>query len=172
MESPSVRSVQWPEVHDWLIDLVAASIDCDSIIGVSRGGVPIAVCLSSMMKNTPLHFAYRDNAPGVNEPFYVFGGDRESRLAENRSRYKLTDGGSFRKPLVVDVVVTFGDTLSIVGELLISAGAAEVRYATYAADVAVLDRERPEIKSTLTYHESIDNSQVWLSFPWHDGNEK
>ncbi|MDX8149894.1 phosphoribosyltransferase family protein [Lentzea sp. BCCO 10_0061] len=167
MAKPVVRSVQWSEVHAWILEIAATSGNFDSIVGVSRGGATPAICLSYIATETPLHFAYRDNAPAERKPFYVFGSGRDERLANNRSSYRITNGFRSRRPLVVDDVATFGDTLTVIGDLLASLGAAEVKYATYAADVATLQRERPSILSNLSYHESIDNAKVWLSFPWH-----
>jgi hypoxanthine phosphoribosyltransferase len=171
MSTPRVRSVEWPDVRDWVNKLAKVQIDYDSIVGVSRGGIPPAVCLSYLHHDRPLYFAYRNEPPGVKEPFYVFGAGRERRLAENRSSYRITDGFKSRHPLVVDDVVTFGDTLSVVADLLEALGAQEITFATYAADVGVLQRERPSVMARLNYRESIDNAQVWLSFPWHVDRE-
>lgn len=171
MAAQDIRSIAWSEVQDWVRALVSATVQFDCIVGISRGGVVPAVLLSYFSSDKPLAFAYRNEAPGTRDPFYVFSVGREERLRQNRDRFRITDGFVPRRPLVVDDVATFGDTLSVVEERLRELGADDVSFATYAADIRVLQRERPHLLEKLRYHEKIDNAQVWLSFPWHGGRQ-
>lgn len=161
-----IRPVAWSAIQAWIYELATAQDQWDCIVGISRGGIPLAVTLSYCCDNMPLEFVYRSHAPGSRTPFYIYGEDRQERLRRNRKSFQLTTGGKYRRPLVVDDVATFGDTLAIVNELLSAEGATTITFATYAVDLPVLSREHPELAPRINHAIAVDNSSVWLSFPW------
>lgn len=161
-----IQRITWESIHLWLRELSADQDQWDCIVGVSRGGLPLAVGLSYYCDGKPLEFLYRSQPPGSRAPFYVFDEGREERLRHARRSFRLTTSQRYQRPLVIDDVTTFGDTLTVADELLMAQGVTDARFATYAADVAVLNRERPNVASRIRYAIKIDNSRVWLSFPW------
>jgi hypoxanthine phosphoribosyltransferase len=161
-----ISRVPWNSIHDWIRELAAEQDQWDCIIGISRSGVPLAVSLSYYCETKPLEFLYRSQAPGPRAPFYVFDEGRAARLEHARKSFRLTTAGKYRRPLVIDDVTTFGDTLTVAGELLAAEGITDIIFATYAVDLTVLERERPELARRVKYAATIDNSSVWLSFPW------
>jgi hypoxanthine phosphoribosyltransferase len=161
-----VRRIAWQAVHLWVRELAADQDQWDCIVGVSRGGLPLAVSLSYYCDGKPLEFLYRSQALSSRTPFYVFGEGREERLDHARRNFRLTTGGKYQRPLVIDDVTTFGDTLTVADELLAADGATDIRFATYAADPEILNRERPALAARVRYAIAIDNSRIWLSFPW------
>jgi len=169
MISPNVevRPVAWDALQVWIRELAIEQDQWDCIVGVSRGGIPLAITLSYYCDTKPLEFLYRNQAPGARAPFHIFGVDREERLKRNRLTFQLTTGGKYQRPLVIDDVTTFGDTLVVADELLSAEGATSAIFATYAADLTVLSREHPMLVSRVRYATVVDNSSVWLSFPWH-----
>ncbi len=167
-----IRSVGWQAIRPWVLELASDQDQWDCIVGVSRGGLPLAVSLSYYCDSKPLEFLYRNQAPDSKAPFYVFAEGREERLNHARSNFRLTTAGRYRRPLVIDDVATFGDTLTVADELLAADGATEISFATYAVDLAVLHRERPNLTSRVRYAITIDNSSVWLSFPWQRDDHK
>jgi adenine/guanine phosphoribosyltransferase-like PRPP-binding protein len=69
--------------------------------------------------------------------------------------------------LVVDDVATFGDTLGIAEEVLTARGAKLVEFALFAVDRTVLKREHASLLArVVSYARDIDNSRLWLEFPW------
>lgn len=165
--APRIVRVAWPEITAWARTLAVLPREWDHIVGVSRGGVPLAVTLAYLCEGVPLTFMTRTVARMPDEPFYVFGSGRVERLERNLREFFVDLPPGCRKPLVVDDVVTFGDTLTVARQLLVERGATEVFFATYGADTTVLQRERRDILKSLSYHQQIDNSQTWLQFPWH-----
>jgi len=161
-----IHQIAWSAIHLWIRELAADQDQWDCIVGVSRGGLPLAVSLSYYCDNTPLEFLYRNQALGSRAPFYVFDDGREERFKLARNNFHLTTAGRYRRPLVIDDVTTFGDTLTVANELLASEGVTDISFATYAADLTVLTRERPNLAARVRYAIAIDNSSVWLSFPW------
>ena len=71
------------------------------------------------------------------------------------------------KILVVDDVATHGGTLDVVRKKLTQTHPdAEISYYCYAVDRACLRKTRPQIEAVTGSTIDIDNSQVWLKFPW------
>jgi adenine/guanine phosphoribosyltransferase-like PRPP-binding protein len=161
-----LEEVTWEQVSAWLLELSRAFV-WDGIVGISRGGAILASSLSYMCPEIPLHFVYKNQIAPPREPFYVFESGRSQRIHETQESLRLTSGFNSRRPLVVDDVATYGDTLSVADELIRNAGAEEVAFALYAVDRKVLERSRPEIVDRIAYERDIDNSNVWLKFPWH-----
>jgi hypoxanthine phosphoribosyltransferase len=161
-----IRRISWQAIQLWIRELADDQTEWDCIVGVSRGGVPLAVSLSYYCDRKQLEFLHRSQAPGPRPPFYLFGDSREDRIDKAMKNFHLTGGGKYRHVLVIDDVATFGDTLAVAGELLTAEGVTDIKFATYAADLTVLKRERPDLASRLRYGIAIDNSSTWLSFPW------
>lgn len=161
-----IRRIAWQAIHLWIRELAADQDQWDCIVGVSRGGLPLAVSLSYYCDSKPLEFLYRSQAPGSRAPFYVFDAGREERLNHARRSFRLTTGGRYKQPLIIDDVTTFGDTLTVAEELLLAEGVTDPSFATYAVDLTVLNRERPKLASRVRHAIAIDNSSIWLSFPW------
>jgi hypoxanthine phosphoribosyltransferase len=161
-----IRRIAWQTIRLWIRELAIDQDQWDCIVGVSRGGLPLAITLSYYCDSKPLEFLHKAEATAKRTPFYVFGAGRQDRLDDARRNFRLTTGGRYHRPLVIDDVTTFGDTLTVAEELLAAEGVTEARFATYAADLTVLSRERPELATRVRYAIDIDNSKVWLSFPW------
>lgn len=160
-----IEDVQWGEVADWLVQL-SADFRWDGIVGVSRGGVVLAIALSHLQPNVPLHFVYQNEPVLSRGAFYVFEPGRPQRLAETQSALRLTDNFFCRNPIVLDDVATFGDTITVASDLVRSAGAMQITLALFALDRQELDAARPEIAPHILHRREIDNSSTWLRFPW------
>jgi hypoxanthine phosphoribosyltransferase len=76
---PIVEQVAWDDVVKSNHALVADWDPPDAVLGISRGGVPIAVHLSYLAPLVPLSIVTRVAADGNNDPFYVFNSDRGER---------------------------------------------------------------------------------------------
>lgn len=162
-----IRRVTWQAIRPWILELADDQDQWDCIVGVSRGGLPLAVGLSYYCDSKPLEFLYRSQAPGSRDPFYLFGKGREDRLNQARRDFRLTTAGKYRRPLIIDDVTTFGDTLTVAEELFAAEGVTDPSFAAYAVDMTVLNRERPNLASRVRHAIAIDNFSVWLSFPWN-----
>lgn len=163
-----VESVEWPTLKSWLetLALMERARRWDAIVGISRGGAALAIPLSYLLPALPLHFAYFSGIKNIGKEFYVFDAGREHRLQWTRSHLQLTTPFESRRPLIVDDVATFGDTLGTVRDLVLESGPEDVSFALYAVDPNVLRRERPELLAKAIYAREVDNSVTWLSFPW------
>lgn len=165
---PHIQQVEWPTIRTAVGQLVASWEPPDVIVGVSRGGVPIAIAISCSASSIPIGFIYRVAARGNSEAFYVFNEDRLAREKRHEAELRLTVlPGEPRSILVVDDVATYGGTLEVTRRLIARAHPdAIVRYFCFATDRDRLSSTRPWISESTSCHIEIDNSQVWLQFPW------
>lgn len=168
MIAPDIMKIGWPTVEDWLRNL-AEQHRFDAIVGVSRSGLPLAVALSSLRPESSLAILSRRGPRGEKPPYYNFGTNREARAEALRSSFELTslpDDAS--EVLIVDDVATYGDTLHVAAQKVrAQLPAVRISFACFAADEARLGGARPEILDQLSHEIAIDNSQVWVSFPWN-----
>lgn len=76
--------------------------------------------------------------------------------------------GSASEVLIMDDVATYGDTLHVAAQKVLTQNpAARISFACYAADDARLRVAHPEILERLQRKIEIDNYTTWVSFPWN-----
>lgn len=165
---PRVQKVEWPEIRAAIDGLLTFWNEPDAIVGISRGGVPIAIALSCAAASVPVGFVYRVAARGNSDAFYVFNDDRLARERRHEAELRLTLlPGDPEHILVVDDVATHGGTLEVTRRLIATAYPhAKVSYFCFAVDRERLRATRPRISESTTCHLEIDNSKIWLHFPW------
>ena len=145
----------------------------DLIVGIAKGGLPIAVSLAHRLPNARFSAMLKRYIDVKQAPFFVF----ENESHRRSKRKKVID--SFTLPvhdkevkriLIVDDVTTFGNSLET-AELLIKEQLrnAEIDFFVYAVDVSRLSASKPEISKRVKYHREIDNRIEWLQFPWEKG---
>lgn len=165
----SILDVTWEAIEAWVSDLSAEAMESDVIIGVARGGAPIATALAYRCPDAVLSFATNLRRSSTSGPFFVFEGDRDRRIETLHLELHIAAFDPGARVLVVDDVATFGDTLSVVEAKLEPSGPESIRFATYAADLEVLSHQRPSVSARLSYCIEVDNSRDWLRFPWEPG---
>lgn len=168
MTKPRIEVVDWPAIEHWLRSLAPIVEAVDGIVGVARSGAPMATALSYLWPTKHLAFATRRDPRGSKDAFYVFDAGRDSRFERNRKSIFVSElPETVTKILVLDDVATFGDTLECVRERLEEMEKrVSVSFACYAVDAARLGEARPDILSRTSYSIDIDNSKIWMSFPW------
>ena len=168
MTEPEILTIGWPEIVAWLRGLARES-QFDTIVGITRCGLPLAVALSAMVPEASLAILSRRGPRGAKPPCYDFETDRAERVVALDLSFELTSlPQSVSKVLIIDDVATYGDTLAMAMSKVRSvAPDAEIGFACYAADEARLRAGRPEILERLHRHIVIDNARTWVSFPWN-----
>jgi uncharacterized protein len=158
------RQVTWEE-FERLAAAVAddlAAFDPDMVVGVARGGLPLAVALSHRLGCRPFAVAVARKSRS-DESFDI---DAASTFAMDATAFP---SGTPQRVVVVDDVVACGDIFAGVED--------EVR-AAYGPDVdvrfATLFLDRTQVASgpyrskleSCAFGEDIDNVEVWVVFPW------
>ena len=168
MTEPELLEIGWPEVESWL-RTISVEATFDTIVGITRCGLPIAVALSFLAPHAMLAVMARTKARGPKPASYNFGVHRESRVATLHGSFELTPwAGKPRNVLIVDDVATFGDTFLVAREkVLDKAPDAQVKFACYAADDVRLGSANPDILNNLICEKFIDNATTWVTFPWN-----
>ncbi len=168
MTFPSIIRVEWVSIETWLRHLAVCQ-KFDSIVGVSRAGLPLAVGLSFLRPESSLAILSRNGPRGEKLPRYDFGKDRDIRIEQLTRSFELTSlPGSSSQVLIVDDVATFGDTLHVAEQKVLTRHPeAKITFACYAADDERLRLARPEIFVRLQRSIAIDNEKTWISFPWN-----
>lgn len=168
MREPEIINVQWSEVEQWL-RFLKERLEFDTILGISRSGIPLAVAASYLCSDAKLAFVERTRPRGEKPQFYDFSSDRASRVARLEKELHVT--ASFevgQRILILDDVATTGDTLQVVASKLRRlVPSSQFRFACYAVDEARLTASNPELVSSIAAHMRIDNARTWLSFPWN-----
>jgi hypoxanthine phosphoribosyltransferase len=165
-----VDHVSWADVTAANERLVQEWTQPDAILGISRGGVPIAVHLSYLAPLVPMNVVARIAAEGNNDPFYVFDRDKGHRRSRKPKEFRIPElFGEPKSILIVDDVATFGGTLEIVSTMVQTLHPnADCKYYCYAVDRPRLRETRPWINELVTSYSEIDNSKIWLNMPWQD----
>jgi hypoxanthine phosphoribosyltransferase len=168
MNGPEILKVGWGEVEAWLRKL-AGEREFDTIVGVTRCGLPIAAALSALVPHASVAVLSRRGPRGAKAPCYDFAADRHERLDALRRTFELTSlPEDASRVLIVDDVATYGDTLHVADQKVRARlPDARINFACFAADEGRLRAARPEILERLHYQIAIDNSRVWVSFPWN-----
>ncbi|WP_440115834.1 phosphoribosyltransferase family protein [Paenibacillus sp. QZ-Y1] len=138
------------------------NIEWDLIVGVARGGLPLAVSLSHgfKCKNFGVVVASKTNSEDafdVNPTMRVLG---EPSLPELKNVYNV---------LIVDDIVALGDGFSLVEKLHIHkyGDKINIRFVSLFADFDQIKQgEYSEIVSRMFSPNPIDNKLVWVEFPW------
>lgn len=168
MNQAEVLNVGWSEVEAWLRS-VARDCRFDTIVGVTRCGLPLAAALSALAPEAALAVLARRGPRGDKPPSYDFAADRKARMLALQSTFELTSlPQTASQVLVVDDVATYGDTLFMAREKVRAAAPkAAIYFACYAADIERLRANRADVLQDLHYALAIDNAQTWVSFPWN-----
>lgn len=138
----------------------------DLIVGIAKGGLPIAVCLAHRLKNVRFSAMLKNYIDVSQDPFFVFKKNPSGILRDDSSILPVYDKKA-KRILVVDDVTTFGNSLET-AELLIRKQVkdVEVDFFVYALDAARLVESKPKILQRVKCHLIIDNRLEWLQFPW------
>jgi len=139
----------WNQIYNMLLNLTEkirkSGFEPDIIVGVSRGGWPMARVLSDLLDNP--------NLANVRAEFYL-------GVAETKEEPILTQPVSMnvagKRVLVVDEIADTGKSLKLVKEHIIQQGAAEVKIATVYY--------KPWSIVTPDYYEK--ETRCWVVFPW------
>tara|TARA_B100000745_G_scaffold248580_1_gene170635 strand:- start:23611 stop:24126 length:516 start_codon:yes stop_codon:yes gene_type:complete len=168
--SAKVINVDWQDVLASNRRLVAEWEKPDAVLGVSRGGVPIAVHISYLAPLVPMSVVTRVAASGNNDPFYVFSQDKGDRRTRKPREFRIPElFGDPRKILIVDDVATFGGTLEVISTMVQTLyPKAECSYYCYAVDRKRLRENRPWVDGLTVSFNDIDNAETWLSMPWQN----
>lgn len=161
---PTTRSLDWTS-FERLCEAIARRVEeerIDLVVGVARGGLPAAVWLSHRLNAG----AFGTVLARKTESEEAFAIDRESRLT--------MDGGVLPSCaptaiLVVDDVVAYGDLFAAVEQAIRDRYGEDVclRPAALFADCAqIADGPYSPLLDSLVYGEDIDNTSVWIDFPW------
>jgi adenine/guanine phosphoribosyltransferase-like PRPP-binding protein len=175
-EDQKIVNVHWAELIAGIDRFVGSADGFDLLIGIARGGLPLATALSARFDRCGFGvYARRYLDEAATRPFAVFDGSSMAR----RARVKIEDGlllpAIFQKPdmrvLVVDDVTTFGNTLEGVTDSIHKrlGSAVQVSYYVHAVDLDRLSASKPQICRRLQYSEVINNRKTWLRFPWECG---
>ncbi len=167
-----VSQVSWEAVVKCNERLITEWDKPDAVLGVSRGGVPIAVHLSYLAPLVPMSVVTRVAASGNNDPFYVFREDKGERRSRKPKEFRIPElFGDPKKILIVDDVATFGGTLEVISTMVQTLHPrAECTYYCYAVDRNRLREQRPWIDAITVSYNTIDNSKIWLNMPWQNRN--
>lgn len=168
MTNPEILKIQWPAVEAWLRHL-ADHERFDTIVGVARAGLPLAVGLSFLRPEASLSILSRRGPRGEKLPRYDFETDRATRTELLLQSFELTSLPDWAfEILILDDVATFGDTLHVASlKVLERIPKARIAFACFAADEIRLSSAHPEVLERLQSQIAIDNQKTWVSFPWN-----
>lgn len=156
------------EAESWLRSL-SLSPAPDAIVAVARAGLPFGVGLSYL--NPDAEFLVMTRAGREEQKAWSYKPqiDRDARKAMLLDQFQMTDATKpLTSALIIDDVATSGDTLRACTEILRNQhSGCDVNYAAFAADVERLEHLNPEILKRMSYCRAIDNSKVWVTFPWN-----
>jgi hypoxanthine phosphoribosyltransferase len=168
-----ITKIEWPSI--------LASIDFfmkskqknyDVIIGIARGGLPIAVTLSHRMPEALFSVILTGRTTEFDKPYSVFNSNNTANIIPSNGNTPslFIDGrGTNNHVLIVDDVATFGSTLFTASQLVKQhKNSATIDYFVYAADIIRVKEENPNIYDRLCCYRVIDNRKEWLSFPWEN----
>lgn len=161
--SPVIQALDWSGLEQSRAVLAERlrGESIDLIVGLARGGLPLAVCLSHDLECRAMGVVFVTKTQSE-AAFAVFEQGRMEVSA------LLLPECEPRTILVVDDIVAVGDAFTAVGERLAERfGNARLLYATIYADVANIRRgPYRSVLERLTFANEIDNSAVWIAFPW------
>lgn len=167
-----IKPVTWNDILTKIDEYISKlTKKYDLILGIDRGGLPIAVVLSHRMNDAKVASMLKSYMGSKAEPFFVFDDNNRARSERKRiiESFILPPlRGEIQNVLVVDDVTTFGNTLET-AELLLRTSISpnlNVDFYTYAADLNRLSISKPDLSKRLYTSSDIDNQNVWLSFPW------
>lgn len=158
--------IEWCEVERFLRQLSVGQ-RFDSIVGVSRGGAVLGIGLSNLVPELPLHFVYKTVWYSARGAAYVKTAKRAALLARSEASLELTFGFQGERPLIIDDVAAHGDTMIIAERLAKESGAVETIPCVFAVDRTIMSRANPELLGRLTFSVDVDNTAVWVRFPWN-----
>jgi len=168
-----LRFVHWDEIIEGIDRFIAESSTRPSVIvGISRGGLPIAVALAHRYSNMPLAGIFKRYEPEVDHPFFVFAENADVRSEDRVRLFDVLAWPSIQSSgssiLVVDDVTTFGNTFEAAESLIrFRVGdSPEIRFFTFAADRKRLAAAKPGVFRRLHTVADVDNRSTWMVFPW------
>jgi hypoxanthine phosphoribosyltransferase len=164
--------VSWDEIVFATKNFVSINkIKYDLILGIARGGIPIAILLNNLIEGSKFSVLQKSYLKADTVPFFIFDGDNPSRS----KREKLIDAFAFpnfndevKNVLIVDDVTTFGNTLDWAKKILHErlGKNINIKYFTFAADINRISVSNPDIVDALYTSKNIDNFNEWMVFPW------
>ena len=168
---PRVTVVEWDELQAAVDEFCARNLtQFDLIIGIARGGLPIAAALAHALPEARFSTMVKTYVDVKQKPFFVFKDGTHLRSDRKKifESFSIPDlEKKVKHILVVDDVGTFGYTLEA-AELLIRAQSADalIEFFVFAADLPRLAASRPNVVERLHFHREVDNRAEWLEFPW------
>ena len=159
-----VRRLDWVEFGRACdrLGLVLASRDIDIVVGVARGGLPLAVALAHKLHVRSfgvLHLS-RTTSDGA------FALDEAATTIDQGA---LLPPGRFRHVLLVEDVVANGVLVHEAERLLLARYGPDlaISVVTLFADLDGVARGPvPLLANRLLSDQTIDNRRVWITFPW------
>lgn len=163
MQTAIREKLSWQDFEDacsHLASQLSSSGPFDLVVGIARGGMPVAVRLSHklncrefgmiMVGRTASEAGFDIQDETVATPFQATA-SRASRV------------------LIIDDVTSSGTTLGHVADRVrdrFGVGT-ECKFAVIYADVsAIRSAGNQHILDRMAFHRDIDNSAVWVDFPW------
>ena len=144
--------ISWETVgvllHDLAEEIRETGFQPDAVVGIARGGLPVAVTLSNLLDVPDFRI------------LGIFRNASNSRYSDRRSAWfdylTPTRPLAGRRILVVDDIMGDGGTMSLATDILREHGAGPVRSAVLACNVNSL--QRPD-------HHCLEVDD-WTVFPW------
>jgi hypoxanthine phosphoribosyltransferase len=155
-----IRQLTWEDFEVLALSLVEQlrGPRYDLVLGIARGGLPLSVYLSHKLGTRTFGALLAQKTKF----------EKRDRLVV--SEYILPPCQP-QTILVIDDVVAYGDLFASVDALLRSYYGSHVSiiYATLFIDMAQVSQGPfHSMLETLSYAEDIDNSQIWIAFPWEN----
>ena len=156
------RVIDWLEYESLAVKVRKSVIEYepDLVVGIARGGLPLAVHLSNSLPCPRFGMVYMKKTRS----------DRAFDLDE-----EVTSIGNVLPPeqvhsvLLVDDIVALGDVFSEASGLLRDRYGPDctIRYASLFADVSQIEGGPwSAVLEQLDWAENIDNRVTWIEFPW------
>lgn len=156
--------VSWEQFNNMAQNLASKLSDrqVDLIVGVTRGGLPLAVCLSHLLKCRNFGTAAAKKTESDEKHEFDKGYELEflgSYLPEIENVTNI---------LVVDDIVGVGDLFALVDQHVQEKFGPQVKlhHVTLYADIENITKENPSLLDSLTYDVNVDNQENWIVFPW------
>ncbi|MBA9087201.1 hypoxanthine phosphoribosyltransferase [Fontibacillus solani] len=164
-----ITKCEWPSFqHD--VDKISQKlrhVDWDLIVGVARGGLPLAVALSHSLhcKSFGVVAAGKTNSEKAFDLGYTM---------EIIGQPIFPEVDNCKNVLVVDDIVAVGDGFSMVQCMINEKYGRNlnIQFASLYADIENI-QQGPfgDILNRLYSPNHINNQMIWVQFPWEEGDE-
>lgn len=148
-------------------------IEYDMILGVAKGGLPIATIISNYFNNAAFAVVLKEYINESTGPFSVFKGQNITRSYREKRQewfYIRQSVSKIKRVLIVDDVSTFGHALKDAATLVYKEFGSNIQidYYTHALDPTRLATEMPDVYDNTISFNQFDNDKIWYSFPWEN----